>query len=189
MLRKAGSNRVDGDRSFNRETELESLEERMRDGTHTLLTAQRRMGKTSLVRELLRRLAEGEEHETVFVDLEAAADPADAIAEICVQARPLHGAWGRIKDSFVNILNDAGDHFEELAVADMKVKLRAGIDAGNWPQRGDAVFASPAADLLLPLTTALEKDMGLAPRVAKEVEEVAEDILRDMAERRRSRDA
>jgi len=39
MLRKAGSNRVDGDRSFNRETELESLEERMRDGTHTLLTA------------------------------------------------------------------------------------------------------------------------------------------------------
>ena len=86
-------------------------------------------------------------------------------------------------------MNDAGDHFEELAVADMKVKLRAGIDAGNWPQRGDAVFASPAADLLLPLTTALEKELGLAPRVAKEVEEVAEDILRDMAERRRSRDA
>ena len=27
----------------------------------------------------------------------------------------------------------------------MKVKLRAGIDAGNWPQRGDAVFAALAS--------------------------------------------
>ena len=31
--------------------------------------------------------------------------------------------------------------------------------------------------------------MGLAPRVAKEVEEVAEDILRNMAERRGRGDA
>ncbi len=145
MLRKGGSNWVEGDRFFDRETELEALEERVRDGIHTLLTAQRRMGKTSLVRELLKRIAEGKEFETVFVDLEAAADPADAIAEICVQARPLSGVWGRIKGSFANIIREAGEHFEELAVADMKVKLRAGIDAGNWPQRGDAVFAALAS--------------------------------------------
>ena len=145
MLRKGGSNWVEGDRFFDREFELEALEERVRDGTHTLLTAQRRMGKTSLVRELMRRLAETGEFETVFVDLEAAADPADAIAEIGVQARPLRGAWDRIKGSFANILQDAGERFEELAVADIKVKLRAGIDAGNWPQRGDAVFAALAS--------------------------------------------
>ena len=54
-LRKAGGNWVDGDRFFNRDAELEALTERVKDGTHTLLTAQRRMGKTSLVRELLRR--------------------------------------------------------------------------------------------------------------------------------------
>lgn len=82
MLRKGGSNWVEGDRFFDRESELEALEERVRDGTHTLLTAQRRMGKTSLVRELLRRLADKGKFETVFVDLEAAANPADAIAEI-----------------------------------------------------------------------------------------------------------
>ncbi|MDE0147241.1 MAG: AAA family ATPase [Rhodospirillaceae bacterium] len=145
MLRKGGSNWVEGDRFFNREAELEALEERVQDGTHTLLTAQRRMGKTSLVRELLRRLKAGREFETVFVDLEAAADPADAIAEICVQARPLRGAWGRIKANFTNILKEAGERFEELAVADMKVKLRAGIDAGNWRQRGDAVFEALAS--------------------------------------------
>ena len=40
------------------------------------------MGKTSLVRELQRRMAETGDFEVVFVDLEAATDPADAIAEI-----------------------------------------------------------------------------------------------------------
>ena len=38
---KAGGNWVDGDRFFDRETELEALRERIGDGTHTLLTAQR----------------------------------------------------------------------------------------------------------------------------------------------------
>ena len=57
-LRKAGSNWVEGDRFFDRDAEIEALAERVRDGTHTLLTAQRRMGKTSLVRELLRRLGD-----------------------------------------------------------------------------------------------------------------------------------
>ncbi len=86
QLRKAGSNWVDGDRFFDREAEIEALMERVHDGTHTLLTAQRRMGKTSLVRELLRRLDAEGEYATLFVDLEAANDAADAIAEIAVQA-------------------------------------------------------------------------------------------------------
>ena len=47
------------------------------------------------------------------------------------------------------------------------------------------VRASPAAELLLPLTTALEMELGLEPRVAKEVEEVAEDIRRDLEARRK----
>ena len=48
----------------------------------------------------------------------------------------------------------------------------------------DLIRSSPAASLLLPLTTALELELGLEPRVAKEVEEVAEDIRREMAELR-----
>lgn len=104
MLRKGGSNWVEGSRFFNREVELEALQERVNDGTHTLLTAQRRMGKTSLVRELMRRLHISDRFETVFVDVEAAADPADAIAEISVRSRPLRGAFDRIKASFVNVL-------------------------------------------------------------------------------------
>ena len=143
-LKKAGGNWVEGDRFFNRQVDLEALEERVRDRRHTLLTAQRRIGKTSLVRELLRRLRDTGAFDTVFVDLEAAAAPADAIAEIGVQARPLHGAWDRIRDDFVNFLQGAG--IEELSIADTWMKLRAGIDAGNWSQRGDTVFAALAAN-------------------------------------------
>ena len=53
----------------------------------------------------------------------------------------------------------------------------------------DLIVASAAADLLLPLTTALELELGLEPRVAREVEEVAEDIRRDLAERRKAKSA
>ena len=56
------------------------------------------------------------------------------------------------------------------------------ISVGLGPELArDMVQASPAADLLLPLTTALEQEMGLAPRVAREVEEVAEDIRQRLA--------
>ena len=145
-LRKAGANWVDGDRFFDRETELETLTERVRDGTHTLLTAQRRMGKTSLVRELLRRLDGEGEFATVFVDLEGANDAADAVAEIAIQAKSVQTAWDRIKDGFANHLKDIGDRVEEVGLADLKVKLRAGIDAGSWQRNGDQIFEALAAN-------------------------------------------
>ena len=43
---RMSSNWVDGDRFFDREVELQLLRERVENGTHTLLTAQRRMGNT-----------------------------------------------------------------------------------------------------------------------------------------------
>ena len=103
-LKKAGANWVEGDRFYDREADLAALTERVRDGIHTLLTAQRRMGKTSLVRELLRVLAERGEVQPIFVDLEAASNAEDAIAEIAVQSRHAHDAWVRIKSGFVNVL-------------------------------------------------------------------------------------
>ena len=62
------------------------------------------------------------------------------------------------------------------------------VELGSEQLR-DLIVASPAADLLLPLTTALELELGLEPRVAKEVEEVAEDIRRDLAQRRKAKSA
>ncbi len=134
-LKKAGSNWVEGDRFFDREAELDVLKARVQNGTHTLLTAQRRMGKTSLIRELLRRLKAEGHFETVFVDLEDATTAADAVVEIGVESRHVHGAWDRIRSGFANVLRGIEDRIDELAVAEVRVKLRAGIDPGNWRQR------------------------------------------------------
>lgn len=57
----------------------------------------------------------------------------------------------------------------------------ADLAAGVGPERMcDLIESSPASGLLLPLRTALEKERGLEPRVAREVEEVAEDIRREL---------
>ena len=183
-LRKAGGNWVEGDRFFNRGTEIEALMERVRDGTHILLTAQRRMGKTSLVRELLRRLGDEGCFETIFVDLEDASVPADAIAEIGLRSRSAQGVWGRIAALFANVLPtevEVGGQVSVLADADVRVKLRAGIDAGNWRHKGDKVFAA-LAEGERPVVLAIDELPILVNRLLKG------DDYRITAERKRVAD-
>ena len=62
------------------------------------------------------------------------------------------------------------------------------FSAALGPERMcELIKASPSAELLLPLTTALELELGLRPRVAREVEEVALDIRRDLAKLKEAR--
>ena len=83
-MRVATGRWVSGEDFHDRERELQILESRVRDGNHTLLTGQRRMGKTGVLRELGRRL-EAEGWVFLFADVEAATHPEDAVAEL---ARP-----------------------------------------------------------------------------------------------------
>ncbi len=62
---------------------------------------------------------------------------------------------------------------------DLDDLCRLAVDLGIERMR-ELIKASSADSLLLPLTTAIEKELGLEPRVAKEVEEIAEDIRRDL---------
>ena len=48
----------------------------------------------------------------------------------------------------------------------------------------ELIQTSPASDLLLPLSTALEQELGLEPRVAQEVEQVAHDIRQELGKLR-----
>ena len=165
-LTKAGANWVEGDRFYDRDVELEALRERVEHGTHTLLTAQRRMGKTSLVRELLRRLEYEGEFATIFVDLEAADTPQDAVAEIGARSMSVRGAWHRIRSGFANVLSGVVDRVDTLSVAELHVKLRAGIDAGNWQQKGDEIFRA-LAENGLPVVVALDELPILVNRLLK----------------------
>ena len=166
MLRKAGGNWVDGDKFFDRDAELEALTERVKDGTHTLLTAQRRMGKTSLIRELLRRLKDEGCFETIFIDLEDALTPADAISEIGARSKSVQGVQRKLKSWLANTLREAVDRVDTLAVSEVQVKLRAGIDDGNWRQKGDEVFAA-LAENEQPVVLAIDELPILVNRLLK----------------------
>lgn len=138
-LTKAGGTWVVGDRFFDRGADLVALTERCR-GAHTLLTAQRRIGKTSLVRELLRALEASGKFRTVCADLEGGSTPADAIAEIWRQAGTKSGLWQRVQQG----LRQLGTRIEALEAADVRVRLRAGVDAGNWRARGERIVGALA---------------------------------------------
>ena len=87
-MRSATGRWVSGGDFFDREPELCILEQRVRDGNHVLLTGQRRMGKTSITRELGRRLTEFGGWSSLFADVEDATCPEDVIADIARAAFP-----------------------------------------------------------------------------------------------------
>ena len=61
------------------------------------------------------------------------------------------------------------------------LEVLADLALGVGPKRMcELIRSSPADNLLLPLRTALERELGLEPRVAREVEEIAEDIRREL---------
>ena len=70
-------------------------------------------------------------------------------------------------------------------ILDALVELTIEIGAERMRE---LIQASSSSDLLLPLTTALEWELGLEPRVAREIEEVAEDIRRGLGKLREARD-
>ncbi len=140
MLKKTVGNWVDGDRFFDRQSDIAALREHVSDGTHTLLVAQRRMGKTSLVRELLRRLNDCPGIDTAFVDLEDARDPADAIVQISLASRPLQSIPRRAGEFKEAILR----RFRNVQLAaqyeEMRFQLRAEINRGTWKSKGDLLM-------------------------------------------------
>lgn len=138
-MNKAGGNWVQGNSFFDRQSEVEELSERVRAGSHTLVVGPRRMGKTSLVRETLRRLEEKGKCTTFFVDIEGAEDPADAIVAIAAECRSATGVWSRFSKAIRNVVPVG-----ELQYKDFKIRLRAQIHSRNWKKQGDAIFQALA---------------------------------------------
>ena len=131
-MRLATGRWVSGDDFFNRESELQVLDARVRAGNHTLLTGQRRMGKTSIVRELGRRL-QLEEWVVLFTDVEGATCAEDVIADI---AQALHPVASRVATG----LRWFTENVEEVSALEFRVKIRAGLNAGNWRRRGEQLI-------------------------------------------------
>ena len=79
-------------------------------------------------------------------------------------------------EAVLALLPELGPVFGEAVTALMDFTVALG------PQRMlELIRASRSQDILLPLKTALERELGLEPRAAREVDEVAQDIQQALA--------
>jgi uncharacterized protein len=142
-LEKTVGNWVEGDRFWDREGEMPLFIEKLKDGDHLLLIAPRRIGKTSLMREASRLIAD--QFICLHVDLQEAVTAADAVAELGLATRKYEPLWKKTKQVFANILTTVAEQIDTLQVSEVKVSLRSGMTTGNWRTKGDELFASLAA--------------------------------------------
>ena len=139
-MRSSTGRWVSGSDFFNRENELHILETHVRDHNHILLTGQRRMGKTSIIRELGCRL-ELNGWAFIFADVEAATCAEDAIADIAKAAYPIQSIRSRLIATVGRWLKD---NIEEAGPDEFRVKIRAGLDPGNWRRHGKELLRNCA---------------------------------------------
>jgi hypothetical protein len=137
-LQQAQGNWVDGDRFWGREDDLRILTRKIDERAHISIVAQRRMGKTSLMKELSRRLKD--RYVCLFLDLQKALEPADAVAQLAIVLKPHDSLWGKTKALFANAFQAVSGGIEEISVWEIGVKLRAGLNSQNWMDKGDEIF-------------------------------------------------
>jgi hypothetical protein len=138
-LVQAHGNWVEGDRFWDRESDTALMIEKLDEGAHILLVAQRRMGKTSLMKEVKRLVSN--RYTCLFVDLQKASTAEDAIVEISIALRPHTTLWGKTKGLFSNAFTMIAGNIEELNLGEIGIKLRAGLTTGNWSEKGDSLFS------------------------------------------------
>lgn len=144
-LMQANGNWVDGDRFWGRDVELQLFLGKLEAGGNLRMTAQRRMGKTSLMREAFRCLKEKGETIPLFVDLEDAKCAEDAIVELGIAAGEHKRAAAKVREVFRNSLSAVVDRLEELSIAEVKLKLRAGLTESSWQDKGEQLVANLAS--------------------------------------------
>ena len=140
-MKSATGRWVSGDDFFDRESELRILEMRVRDRNHVLLTGQRRMGKTSVVRELGQRL-EAEGWVFLFTDIEGATCAEDVIADMAQAVHPVRTISLRFAAAMQRWVSN---NVEEISASDFHVKIRAGLNAGSWRRYGEKLLSDCAA--------------------------------------------
>ncbi len=138
-LKQAHGNWVVDDRFWNRKQDIELFIKKIDEGAHLLLVAQRRMGKTSLMREVKRQL--DDRYTCLFVDLQKSSDASDSIVELSLAIRPHDTLWNKAKDVFANVIGKITDTIEQLSYGELGISLRAGLTSGNWQDKGDQLFS------------------------------------------------
>lgn len=138
MKSKTGAPVV-GDDFHGRETDLDLLEARIRDGNHVLLTGPRRMGKTSVAREIGRRLSE-EGWAFLYVDVEHAETPEDLVVELAKRVYDSRSFAKRRLSGLGRWVSAQGRRVRKMGArgggVGLEVEVRKEVESGTWQQRG-----------------------------------------------------
>jgi len=137
-LKPTESNTVTGDSFYNRDVERRLVGGRVESGDHQILTGQRRMGKSSLAREIGRSLLEekGDIWDYVFVDIQSCSSGAELIARLAEEINKQPDFKNRIKSWIETTLKRTIDRVEEISAGEVSLKLREYLNAGNWQIKG-----------------------------------------------------
>ena len=136
---KMGQGKVVTGQSFwDRETEKRLFIERLDEGVHQLLIAQRRMGKTSLMAEVADSVSD--RYICLFVDLQKSCSEPDAVVELSLKVLRYKKLWQKIQAIFGNVLNEVVERVDRIQAGDLGITLRSGLTAGNWKPKGDALL-------------------------------------------------
>lgn len=131
-------NWVSGDRFWGREAEVSHLCSLLREGASVSLTAPRRIGKTSLMREAGLRLAD--EFAILHVDLQRARRASDVVVELGLESKDHLDLWSRTRDVFRNVVGG----IDELSYDELSIKFSDGL-TGGWQRRAERLLAEFAA--------------------------------------------
>ncbi len=137
-LKSGHGNWVEGDQFWDRDREITRFTELLDEGAHILLVAPRRIGKTSLMREVGRRI-EGK-YICLQVDLQQSHLAADAVAELSVATRPYKKLWEKTSDIFHNVMGLVKNNVESLQISELTLTLRSGLTAADWRAKGDRLL-------------------------------------------------
>lgn len=129
-------NPVTGGDFFDRVHELRELEQLIREGACILVTAPRRIGKTSLLLEARERLADS--YAFLFVDVQSCTSEADCILKLAMEARDHRALGHKVLDAFRNVLGGTLSRIEEVGAVQLKIKLREGLIA-DWRAKADEI--------------------------------------------------
>jgi hypothetical protein len=129
---------VIGQDFWDREEDKALLINKLDEGAHVLLVAQRRMGKTSLMAEVAESLAE--RYVCLFVDLQKCQNSSDAIVELSLRIKPYNSLWNKTKGVFGNVLTTVASSVESIQLGELGITLRSGLNQGNWADKGNQLL-------------------------------------------------
>lgn len=139
-LERAVGNFVTGDKFWNRDREIKTFVEYLDEGAHILMAAPRRIGKTSLMREVALQVQD--RYYCLHVDLQKSESSADAVAELGKATHPHKKIWTKTTEVFKNIVDWTTENIQDFNIDEIGITLRSGMTAGDWQAKGDQLFST-----------------------------------------------